>query len=101
MGDGAYGAGVQSAAMSNPECLRGLRSGEWTDGFASGIGDCLAECEALCFEFNATPPSRKDHRRDLLRRILNAVDDLDNPLEFLVLHGHGIVYELRRVAVHV
>lgn len=53
-----------------PECLKDLKSGEWTNGFRDGIGECLAECEELCFEFNSIPPSRKERRMDVLRRIL-------------------------------
>ena len=61
--------------MDAHECLKGLKSGEWVNGFADGIGDCLSECENLCFELNSLPPSRKEERRALTRRILNKIGD--------------------------
>lgn len=73
--DGAYDEPQLHATERDPECLKNLKTGEWTNGFAPGIGRCLAECEALCFEFNATPPSRKERRQEILRKIFYAVGD--------------------------
>lgn len=65
----------KSVTDENPDCLEELKSGVWTNGFTEGIGKCLAECEELCFEFNSIPPSRKEHRREILRKIFNAVGE--------------------------
>ncbi len=59
--------------MKNPDCLKEIKSGEWTNGFSPEISKCLYDCEELCFQFNSTPPSRKEKRGEILERIFRSV----------------------------
>ena len=52
-----------------------LRAGEWMNGFTDGLSDALLHCEDLCFELNSLPPSRRDQRADLVRKIVGRIGE--------------------------
>lgn len=55
------------------EIFATLRSGEWMNGFADGIGDALGLCENLCFALNSLPPSEREKRETIIRSILGHI----------------------------
>lgn len=67
---------TMDAAECNPDLdtvFDLLRSGDWMDGFADGIGDALGRCADLCFRLNATPPSDREAREALAREIFGSI----------------------------
>ncbi len=50
-----------------------LRSGEWMDGFADGIGEALKKCENLCFKLNSTSPAETEKREAIVRHIFGDI----------------------------
>lgn len=59
--------------IMNADNMELLGSGEWMNGFADDLGEKLAVCEDLCFSLNMLPPSRKDEREALVRKIFGAI----------------------------
>lgn len=58
---------MNETTENNPLALIG--SGKWMNGFSADISRLLSECESLCFELNALPPSRQEERTALVRKI--------------------------------
>ncbi len=52
-----------------------LRSGEWMNGFSRELSEALAECEERCFQLNALPPSRREERERLVRKIFGSIGE--------------------------
>lgn len=52
-----------------------MKAGVWHNGIVPEIGEPLARCEELCYELNMLPPSRKQEREAIIRRLLGKVGE--------------------------
>lgn len=50
-----------------------LRSGEWTNGFDREFDKYLSYCQEECFAYNSLPPSRKEEKQAIIRRLFGSI----------------------------
>ncbi len=55
--------------------IENLRAGKSINGFTEEIGRMLAQCQDECYAFNSLPPSHKEERRRIIRRLLGSIGD--------------------------
>ena len=49
--------------------LEKMRSGRWLHAVTPGIGSALLRAEELCFRLNQLPPSRREERETIIRKL--------------------------------